>query len=133
MLHNHLYQMVIKRLLEVPQTRINTGFLKHFKLFKLAPARNILNSFAYEIWLRLFGLLSLFRRHGLSDFLLPFCCHNKLLHYTFRTRQTENLKCIRSNSCAVIIRFTLLKNGSLVSMGESFASIIAYTTSNSLD
>lgn len=104
-----------------------------FCLFPLAPAGNILNSFAYEIWLRLFGLLSLFRRHGLSDFLLPFCCHNKLLHYTFRTRQTENLKCIRSNSCAVIIRFTLLKNGSLVSMGESFASIIAYTTSNSLD
>ena len=103
------------------------------RLFPFAPCRKILNSFAYEIWFRLFGFFSLFRWQGLSDFLLPFCCHNKLLHYTFRTKQTENLKCIRSNSCAVIIRFTLLKNGSLVSMGESFASIIAYTTSNSLD
>ena len=47
--NNSSHATVIKRLLEVPQTRINTGFLKHFKLFKLAPVKPILNRFAYGI------------------------------------------------------------------------------------
>ena len=37
--NNGSHATVIKRLLEVPQTRINTGFLKHFKLFKLDSSR----------------------------------------------------------------------------------------------
>ena len=47
------------------------------------------------------------------------CC------YTFCTQHTENLKCIRSSSCAVIIKFTLLKNGSFASSEELLVSIIA--------
>ena len=40
---------VIKRALEVPQTRINTGLLRPLDLFPLAPARSFLNIFAYGI------------------------------------------------------------------------------------
>ena len=39
------YQFVIKRLLEVPQARINTGFLKHFGLLKLIMSQVKLNLF----------------------------------------------------------------------------------------
>lgn len=47
--NNSSHATVIKRLLEVPQTRINTGFLKHFKLFKLALCKIILNKFDWVI------------------------------------------------------------------------------------
>ena len=43
--NNGSYATVIKRLLEVPQTRINTGFLRHFVLFKLGSFLQNLNKF----------------------------------------------------------------------------------------
>ena len=46
------------------------------QLFPLAPVKPILNRFAYGIQHRVFVLLSLFRQHGLSDFLLPQRCHS---------------------------------------------------------
>ena len=44
-------------------------------LFPLAPVRCFLNRFAYRISLRVLTFFSLFRQQGLSDFLLPWCCH----------------------------------------------------------
>ena len=43
-----LYQIVIKRLLRTPQTRINTGFLWYFVLFPLVAENHNLTLFVYK-------------------------------------------------------------------------------------
>ena len=71
--NNDSHATVIKRLLEVLQTRINTGFLKHFKLFKLGVSFVVLN----------YICLSFMQIHATFYFnyinysgLLIFCCQN---------------------------------------------------------
>ena len=54
---------------------ILSGFQSKCPLFELAPVRCFLNRFAYRISLRVLTFFSLFRLQGLSDFLLPWCCH----------------------------------------------------------
>ena len=43
--------------------------------FPLAPCKSILNTFVYEIYQRVSILFELSVKHTLSDFLLPFRCH----------------------------------------------------------
>ena len=58
--HATVIKLLSKDFFEVPQTRINTGFLKHFKLFKLAKWKRTLN-FLYRpfdsIWLDLIPII----------------------------------------------------------------------------
>ena len=44
-------------------------------LFPLAPCKSILNTFVYGIYQRVSVLFELSVKHTLSDFLLPFRCH----------------------------------------------------------
>lgn len=43
--------------------------------FPLAPCKSILNTFVYGIYQRVSVLFELSVKHTLSDFLLPFRCH----------------------------------------------------------
>ena len=72
------YQFVIKRLLEVPQTRINTGFFKQLDLFKLGKSKDILKyiCLSFASFLPLFYFCCIYYFGSLI-----FCCQFVAIHW----------------------------------------------------
>ena len=60
---------------KIPENRIITQFSGICLLLPLAPCKSILNTFVYGIYQRVSVLFELSVKHTLSDFLLPFRCH----------------------------------------------------------
>ena len=72
---NFCTQNALKRQKETPKTLYLQGFREFFVLFPLAPDKEILNNSVQRFYHEVLQLSVLSTTYGLSDFLLPYCCH----------------------------------------------------------
>lgn len=118
----------------MPQPRINTGFLRCFNLFPLAPHKLILNNSVQVIQQAVSTLFVLSVKHTLSDFLLPYRCHEHSIFSSLQHLIVLSDKRIAScGSGTSIVYQIILKNAIFNDVIHSSVSVDSILSRKSLN